>query len=447
MRAALLVPLVLVGCSGPMPMRPDGGFLISLPEEPPRTGSTGGGFGGGTALPDAGSITSTKGVCTHTVSFPADLGRSCGAGSNQPLCVVQSQSTCGAGTRCVWDEAAPTTMPRAYCTVGCMPGDATTCPAGWDCLQQRCSNGPATVCARRTASRCTSVTEFGTGRTVISSALAAADVSVVGVLQGTTMRVFVMRQATVVRELSSLSDVTVNPRALATFGREAWWSMAPKLVRVTESAVETFTTPGLAEYELAASNGTTVSFAGLNASRLPVVATYRAGVFANSQTSSTVMNRFAMGVLADGTVVGECVLSRSRTELCVTNDFVTATNVALPSGVAMAERDWSISGASATDFVIVTADAVVRRFRNGQWTSDTLPATDTRAVLQEVGAERYLVRFSVADGGAPVSSLYLETPSCWRKLSGTTSVYSNSLPNRHGYYSTGQQWCDVPLPY
>ena len=152
MRAALLVLFVLAGCSGPVPMRPDGGFLLMLPEEPSRTGSTGGGgAGGGTALADAGSVTSTKGVCTNTVEFPADLGRSCGAGSNQPLCVVQSQSGCGTGTRCVWDEAAPTTS-RAYCTVGCTPGDATTCPTGWDCLQQGCSNGPQTVCARRTAS-------------------------------------------------------------------------------------------------------------------------------------------------------------------------------------------------------------------------------------------------------------------------------------------------------
>lgn len=441
MRAALLVPLVLVGCSGPMPMRSDGGFLLMLPEEPPRTGSTGGGFGGGTALVDAGVIVTTKGVCANTVEFPADLGRSCGAGSNQPLCVVQSQSGCGTGTRCVWDEAAPTTS-RAYCTVGCTPGDATTCPGGWECLQQGCSNGPATVCARRTASRCTSITEFGTGRVVISSALTPADVTVVGVLQGTTLRVFVMRQTTVVRELAPVPDVTVNPRALATFGREAWWSMAPKLVRVTENSVETFTTPGLTEYELAASNGTTISFAGLNASRLPVIATFRGGVFANAPTNSTVMNRYAMGQLADGSIVGECVLSRSRTELCVTNDFLSAANVALPAGTAMPERDWSISGASATDFAIVTADSVVRRYRNGQWTSDTLPAGDTRAVFQEVGAERYLVRFGVA----PPSSLYLETPSCWRKLPANSTVYSNSLPNRHGYYSTGQQWCDVPLP-
>lgn len=444
MRAALLMPLVLVACSGPMPMRSDGGFLLMLPEEPMRTGSTGGGFGGGAALVDAGSLVSTKGVCTNTVEFPADLGRSCGAGSNQPLCVVQSQSTCGAGTRCVWDEAAPTTS-RAYCTVGCTPGDATTCPGGWECLQQGCSNGPPAVCARRTTSTCTRIPEFSMGRIVVSSAIPAADVSIVGVLQGTMMRVFAMRGATVVRELDSVLDVAFNPRALGTFGREAWWSVAPKLVRVTETQVETFTTPGLTEYELAASNGTAISFAGLNASRLPVVATFRAGVFANAPTSSTVMNRFAVGQLGDGSLAGECVLSRSRTELCVTNDFITATNVALPAGAAMPERDWSISGASATDFAIVTADAVVRRYRNGQWTSDTLPATDTRAVLQEVGADRFLVRVGVADGGAPPSSLYLETPSCWRKLPANSTVYSNSLPNRHGYYSTGQQWCDVPL--
>lgn len=445
MRAALLVPLVLVGCSGPMPMRPDGGFLLALPEEPVRTGSTGGGFGGGTAIADAGSIVSSKGVCTNTVEFPADVGRSCGAGSNQPLCVVQSQSTCGSGTVCVWDEAAPTTS-RAYCTVGCTPGDATTCPGGWECLQQGCSNGPQTVCARRVTSMCTRVADFSTGRVVLYSSFPSADVSVVGVLQGTTMRVFVMRGATVVRELGSVPEVTFTPRSLGTFGREAWWLVPPKLVRVTESGVETFTTPGLSEYELAASNGTTISFAGQNTSRLPVIATFRAGVFANSQTTSTVMNRFAMGLLADGSVVGECVLSRSRTELCVTTDFVTATNVALPAGTAMPERDWSISGASATDFAIVTADAVVRRFRNGQWTSDAFATGDARALFQEVGSERYLVRVGVADGGAPPSSLYLETPSCWRKLPAGSTVYSNSLPGRHGYYSAGQQWCDVPLP-
>lgn len=449
MRCFIVFPLVMVACS-PAPLPPsDGGFLLPLPEMPrgqgggPGGGQVGGGASGGSSA-DAGAQAIGRGICTDTIVFPPTLGDACGAGSNLPLCVVQSQSTCGAGTVCVWDQAA-SSSPRAYCTVGCSLTDVSSCPRGYECLQQGCSNGPQTICARRAATTCTRVAEFGTGRVAVSTLIPALDVTAVGVQDGATLKVFLMRGTTVVRDLGALADSRFVVNDLGAFGREAWWSAPPRLVRITETTVETFTLPNVSEYELAASDGTTVSFfATTTSTRRNVIATFRSGAVSGGEAMATVTNRFSSAVLSDGTVVGPCAVAPST--LCVTNDFVTARQVALPDGGAMPDRDWTIVGTSGSDFMLATADATILRYRDGGWVSDAFPAGATRAFLQRVGDLRYVTRRGVADGGVAPQTLFLETPTCWKPLPSDARVYANSTPTRHGYYSTGQSWCDVPLP-
>lgn len=449
MRCFIVFPLVMVACS-PAPLPPsDGGFLLPLPEMPRSQGGgagggqVGGGASGGSSV-DAGAAIA-RGICTDTTIFPPTLGDACGAGSNLPLCVVQSQSTCGVGTVCVWDQAA-SSNPRAYCTVGCSLTDVSSCPSGYECLQQGCSNGPPTICARRAASTCTRIAEFGTGRVALSTLIPALDATAVGVQDGSTLKVFLMRGPTVVRELGSVADSRFVVNDLGAFGREAWWSAPPRLVRITETAIETFTLPDVSEYELAASNGTTVSFFATTLARRYVIAIFQGGALSGGEAMPTVIDRTSSAVLSDGTLVGPCAGAASSSTVCLTGDFVTARQVALPDGGAMPARDWSIVGTSASDFMVTTADASVLRYRDGGWVSDAFPPGATGAFLQQVGDLRYVIRQGVADGGAAPQTLFLETPTCWKPLPSGSRAYSDSTPTRHGYYSTGQSWCDVPLP-
>lgn len=443
--------LLLVACS-PAPLSSsDGGFLLPLPEQPGGQaggaggGQTAGGVGGGSSA-DAGAQPTGRGVCTDTVVFPQTLGDACGAGSNLPLCVVRSQSTCGVGTVCVWDQAAAST-PRAYCTVGCSPGDVASCPSGYQCQQQGCSNGPQTICVRRAESTCTRVAEFGTGRVAISTLIPALDATAVGVQDGSTLKVFLMRGTTVVRDLGAVADSRFTAKALGAFGREAWWSASPRLIRITETMVETFTVPDINEFGLAASNGTTLSFYGATTStRRPAIATFQGGVVSGGEATSTITDQFSSALLTDGTVVGPCAGAASRSTVCLTRDFVTASQLALPDGGVMPDRDWSIIGASATDLMLVTADATILRYRDGRWVSDLFPRGDAKAFLQQIGDLHYVTRVGVADGGVAPRALFLETPGCWKPLPTGVSVYEESTPTRHGYYSSGQTWCEVPLP-
>jgi hypothetical protein len=101
---------------------------------------------------DGGSKGGAHALCASSAdagpTFPDDFEKSCGMGSNKPLCVGTSSSSCSSGL-CLWHQTSP--GKRAYCTVACDPQDAASCPPRFTCQVQGCSDGPTHVCARAEA--------------------------------------------------------------------------------------------------------------------------------------------------------------------------------------------------------------------------------------------------------------------------------------------------------
>lgn len=426
------VALVVISLGCTPPSSPDGGATGGgFGTIGGGTGSTGGGSGGGAmedAGVDAGVSLTAKAVCTDAP--PTDVGTSCAAGSNQPLCVMSGSDSCSGV--CIWDNAAPN-MPRGYCSTACTVG-GNECPGGYDCAAQDCSNGPSHVCVRRAIAGCTAVPVFGTtGRVLMGTALRSANAYVVAYLDNNVVTVRLMQGTMVVRELGTFAFGGFSDRVVAVNDERVWWYVPPLLVRIDATRIETFAvSTDLSVLEIAASDGDVLA------------ADYRSR-FASARlrpdSGTLVEEEVVLAVrnyarrLGDGTMIGQCA-DGGVTAACATRDLVAAQHIAYPADAGFLTTNGGFAGASIDDFTMVSKTGDVFRRVGGQWVADVFVDNATNGSAVSVGDDVYVGR--QVDGGFVH---YVETATCWKPVRATNGVFGSALPgSQYGYYST-RSWC------
>jgi hypothetical protein len=373
---------------------------------------------------------SPRAVCAGAANttFPAEIGKSCAAGSNVKLCVM-SGTSCGTESSCVWDAAS--SGDKAYCTIGCAVGAADSCPNGYACETQECSRGPAAVCVQRGRVGCTKIPELGTERFVQSHVLfsskstlvltATSDLATLTVRQFRGEKLLKVVGATKgsrfqVTKLGSIgeeaffgiTDNGQNVRVLgvSAAGLEEWTSNVPVLAVVrTSEGLRFLTTTSV----LAPGSGALTTFAG------------------------TVAVRNSYGNVDDGALLGRCFddTSATPTTICLTKDGVAATTIPLPAGVTLPDRDVMVRGRSADDFMVVDSVANVHRFQSAKWISDALPPAAS-GFLARIGDRLFLSQR--IDKMTSDTRDYVLKENCWQATQ-KVPYFADSLGGvDYGYY-------------
>lgn len=431
MRTSIFLLAVVVssfGCTPPSSpdAGPGGGGFAMLGGGTASTGGGSGGGGGGGE--DAGTAPTPMTECTNAP--PSDTGSSCAAGSNQPLCVMQSNTSCS--DVCIWDNAAPST-PRGYCSTACTPG-GDECPGGYECAAQDCSGGPTHVCVRRVVAGCTAVPVFGnSGRVLLSVGLRSANAYAVAYLDANVVTVRLMDGTTVVRELGTFPFGGFADELLAVTDDHLWWHVSPLIVRIDANGIETFTVPtDVSPLQLASAAGEVL--AGTYRSRFgAALLRPDSGVLVEEAAALPVM--YYARRLGDGTSVGQCS-DGGVNAACATRDLVTAQHLLYPPDASFLTVNAGFAGASIDDFTMVSKTGDVFRRVGGQWVADVFADGATNGGAVSVGDDVYVSR--QVDGGF---QQFVKTETCWKRVNALNGVVSTALPGaKYGYYST-RSWC------
>ncbi|MGV3623838.1 MAG: hypothetical protein ACO1OB_23680, partial [Archangium sp.] len=386
MRTSLLVLLAVVSSCTP-PSSPDGGAGGGFGFPGGGSGQSGGGSGaGGGGANDAGpTMPSSLPACDEGSTAPSDIGASCAAGSNLPLCVMQGNGSCEGV--CIWDAAAPST-PRAYCSMACEQD--TDCPGAFECQPQDCTTGPRKVCVRRVATGCTAVPAFGsTGRTLMSAPLKSVNAYVVGYVDKNVVTVRLMQGTTLVRELGSFPFGGFADTRLETSADRVWWSVPPLAVRIDANGIETFPIPTgveLSEFASLTSDGDVL--AGYQHSTRGSFV-LRADAGALVQTPAVRALYHYADRLEDGTLLGRCA-DGGVEDTCVTRDLVDSERLDYPSDAGITAVP-GFAGASRDDFVMVTAQGRLFRRVGTQWVEDALVTAPTAGLVSMLGDAVYVI--------------------------------------------------------
>ncbi len=451
----LFSPFLLFACSSSSPHANPAG------QSDPDGGNPGNARDPGADAASAGP----RPLCGGSVTFPADLGSLCGAGSNETYCATP-ESACSSGA-CLWDGVASS----AYCTVGCDPGSASACPSGWTCMAQGCDVGtPPNVCVETggtagSAPACTLLPSSTPGGASFQPQIYFATASsqfLFGTSSASAGMTLVVLSAPTgstawTQAYSAPTMTNVSRRGFAVDGTAVYLATEVGLFRLEGSTASLELAPTSSE-ELAgvfrAEDGSIHAITEVFPNQVNPVS----NVYARDASGSWSMSGHVDLLLADVTALGAHGFAAAcnvdaQWQLCMGDTGADAAEVAMPAGEAFGGHDETgllAAGSSPEDFVVITGSSSVYHSSGGRWFKDGTPAgraagsggfAEAGFFTGYDGTLYAILEQPLNDAGSFRGELYRLDASCWTPLGGPSwlsQLPAAPLPGG-GFATIGQQ--------